>query len=72
MSDNEKQINKLVRQVIEESFCYLVEGIDIDRTNKIVSFNPGHENNVDTSILLNPTYYEVNGISVISIFKRKK
>jgi len=45
--------------------------VDIDMTNKIVSFNSNHENNVDTSALINPTYYKVNGIDVVSIFKRK-
>ena len=50
---------------------YLIEGIDIDELNHVVSFNPSHEENVDTSIILNPTYSEIDNIKIISIFKRK-
>ena len=49
----------------------LTEGIDLDGDTKSIKFNPRHENNVDTSELINPTYTEIDGIQVISIFKRK-
>lgn len=49
------------------------EGIDIDYISHLVSYNPSHQNNVDTSIKTNPTvsteYGE--GIKVYSILKRK-
>jgi len=51
---------------------FLVEGIDIDDKNKIVKFNSSHENNIDTSTIINPTYHTINGYEVISIFQRKK
>lgn len=50
----------------------LIEGIDIDLFHKTVSFNNKHENNVDTSDIINPTYTIINNVDVISIFKRKK
>jgi hypothetical protein len=49
----------------------LIEGIDIDGDSKTVKFNNNHENNVDTSSIINPTYTEIDGIPVVSIFKRK-
>lgn len=50
---------------------YLIEGIDIDYINKVVKFNNTHEDNIDTSTILNPTYSKIDNIDVISIFKRK-
>ena len=50
-------------------------GIDIrkegDKT--FISYNPNHQNNVDTNSLINPKpfYNEVNGYPVYSIFLRK-
>ena len=58
------------REYLEES-APLVEGIDIDYINKTVMFNNSHENNVDTSTVLNPTYSKIDDINVTSIFKRK-
>jgi hypothetical protein len=69
--ENHPEIRKAIRKIISEYNRYLIEGIDIDNESKTVSFNSGHENNIDTSILLNPTYDEINGIPIISIFKRK-
>ena len=72
--------NKTLREIVKEQIRialeekedkYIIEGIDVDIIRKTVSFNPNHENNVDTSISLNPTYDNINGIDVISIFKRK-
>lgn len=52
----------------------LNEGIDFDYINRTVSYNPSHEENVDTSIKNNPTKDEsiVPGVQVWSIFKRKR
>lgn len=58
----------------------LNEGIDFDVINKIVSFNPKHERNVDTGSLieLKPIYDifidKLTGFKykLISVFKRKK
>ena len=49
------------------------EGIDINYQDHTVSFNPYHENNVDTSVENNPTLNTEygDGINVYSIFKRK-
>lgn len=65
--------NKLKR-IIEESIRkFLSEGIDFDNETLTVSYNPLHEDNVETSIVTNPTVDKdiVNGIEVWSIFKRK-
>jgi len=51
---------------------YIIEGIDIDNINKVVYFNSNHEDNIDTSLSLNPSYYMLDDIPVISIFKRKR
>ena len=51
----------------------LNEGIDFDPMNRVVSYNPSHEENVDTSTEHNPTFDDsiVDGVRVWSIFKRK-
>ena len=50
------------------------EGIDIDPKTMTVSYNPNHEDNVDTSLDNNPTVDKeiIDGIEVWSIFKRKR
>ena len=50
------------------------EGIDIDYINHVVMYNPGHQNNVDTSIENNPTVDEktIPGVEVWSIFTRNR
>lgn len=52
---------------------HIFEGIDVDKENHIVSFNPNHQEYVDTNDPWNPKpiYNEVYGHKVISIFKRK-
>ena len=52
---------------------FINEGIDFDPKTKTVSYNPSHEDNVDTSIENNPTSDEnlVPNVKVYSIFKRK-
>lgn len=49
---------------------FLIEGIDIDFRNQTIKYNPNHQNNVDTSELINPTYYQYKDFSLISLFKR--
>ena len=49
----------------------LTEGIDLDHINKTIKFNANHENNADTSELINPTYTTIDSIQVVSIFKTK-
>lgn len=65
----EKEIKQ---EQIDIEFSSLVEGIDIDNIKKIVKFNNTHEDNVDTSDIINPTEYNIKDIDVISIFKRKQ
>ena len=58
----------------DDSPVPLTEGIDIDRDRLVVSYNPTHENNVDTSLDGNPTVDDnlIPGVPVWSIFKRKQ
>ena len=67
----ENDLKKIVNETIN---VVLNEGIDFDPITKTVSYNPSHENNVDTSIENNPTMDGdiVPNIQVWSIFKRKK
>lgn len=67
-------VYRIVESVIDDAFSELNEGIDFDEESKTVSFNPSHEENVDTSIENNPTNDTdlVKDIDVRSIFKRKK
>ena len=37
---------------------FIIEGIDIDFKNKFISYNQNHQNNINTSELINPTYYK--------------
>ena len=66
----------ILKLIINESIIkeniHLIEGIDVDYINKVVSFNDDHQENLDTSTIINPTHYKINDIDVISIFKRKK
>lgn len=57
----------------ESGLVTISEGIDIDYDHLLVSFNPSHEDNVDTSLDGNPTVDNntVPGVSIWSIFKRK-
>lgn len=52
---------------------YLNEGIDFNETDLTVSYNPSHENNIETSEYTNPTLSTkyVPFVEVWSIFKRK-
>ena len=69
--DLENKLHKIIR---EELYRTLDEGIDFDPQTKTVSYNPTHENNVDTSIENNPSYNKelVSGVQVWPVFKRKR
>jgi len=72
METNKEFLRRLIREsIIKENFN-LIEGVDVDEEAKTVSFNSSHEDNVDTSLLINPTYTNIDGVDVVSIFKRKK
>ncbi len=71
MKNNNPIHKEIIKKILQQHNDYLIEGVDIDKVTKTVSFNPNHEDNVDTSVILNPTYDSVHGIPVISIFKRK-
>jgi hypothetical protein len=68
------QLNEL--GVEDNEKFYICEGIDINLNNKIVAYNPNHENNVDTSLNDNPSceMYRIRNmnIPIWSIFKRKR
>lgn len=69
------QLNKIINEAVKQAVdSVLNEGIDFDHDTMTVSYNPSHEENVDTSLENNPTKDEsmIQGIPVWSIFKRKK
>lgn len=72
-----KKINEIVKravkEVMEEQYLPLCEGIDYNTYNNTVKFTNEHEDNVDTSIAANPSLDEriVGGVKVWSIFRRK-
>lgn len=65
--------NNLMNIIKESIKKVLNEGIDYDEEDFTVSYNPTHENNVETSELTNPTKVTKygNNVEVWSIFKRK-
>ena len=67
----ENKLRNLVKKSIDN---VLNEGIDFDYDTLTVSYNPSHEDNVDTSIHNNPTKDNTlfDNIPVWSIFKRKR
>ena len=66
-----KKVLSLIERIEHKQ---LFEGIDFDNETLSVSYNPSHEENVDTSTENNPSKDDtiVPGVSVWSIFKRKK
>lgn len=69
------KINQLVNEAVAQAIDTVInEGIDFDPQTKTVSYNPSHEENVDTSIEHNPTKDGdiVPNVQVWSIFKRKR
>lgn len=71
----EKRFRRLIDKSVEKVLNRVLnEGIDFDPETKTVSYNPSHEDNVDTSLENDPTSDEeiVPGVQVWSIFKRKR
>lgn len=69
------RLNRMINEAVERAVdSVLNEGIDFDHDTMTVSYNPTHEDNVDTSLENNPTKDDsiIQGIPVWSIFKRKK
>lgn len=72
---NNSRMDKIVNEAVAQSIDSVInEGIDFDPHTKTVSYNPSHEENVDTSIEHNPTRDGdiVPNVQVWSIFKRKR
>lgn len=72
---NNSRMDKIVNEAFAQSIDSVInEGIDFDPNTKTVSYNPSHEENVDTSIEHNPTMDVdiVPNVQVWSIFKRKR
>jgi hypothetical protein len=66
---------KILREAISKAIDNVLnEGIDFDPRTRTVSYNPSHEDNVDTSLENNPTIDGeiIDGVQVWSIFKRKR
>ena len=79
MQIKERQMKNRINQIVNETVTQVIdtiinEGIDFDPQTKTVSYNPSHEENVDTSIEHNPTkdMSILQNVDVWSIFKRKK
>lgn len=72
---NNSRMDKIINEAVAQSIDSVInEGIDFDPYTKTVSYNPSHEENVDTSIEHNPTMDGdiVPNVQVWSIFKRKR
>lgn len=70
---------KSLQEIIKESYNksntnefddYIVEGLNINIDDKIVSLTDNHNSGVDFSLVNNPVYDKHQGYDVISIFKR--
>ena len=57
---------------INEYDNYIIEGLNIDPNEKIVSLTDNHNKGLDLSLINNPVYSTYKGYNVISIFKRTK
>lgn len=62
----------MIKKFKKFNIDFLIEGIDINKKNKTIQINLSHEKGLNTSISNNPTYYDIDGIKIISIFQRKK
>lgn len=65
-----EELDRIIKEVASR---VLKEGIDIDKDNLTVGFNPSHQNYINTNDPWNPIpiYNIVDGKKVISIFERK-
>lgn len=69
------RMDKIINEAVAQSIDSVInEGIDFDPYTKTVSYNPSHEENIDTSVEHNPTMDGdiVPNVQVWSIFKRKR
>ena len=52
----DKRLNRIINEVVNKALNRVLnEGVDFDPETKTVSYNPSHEDNVDTSLENNPT-----------------
>lgn len=67
---SKKRLNEIIKESIHNAIS---EGVDFDDATWTVSYNPNHEDNVETSEVINPTMVSNygNNVEVWSIFKRK-
>lgn len=77
MKITKRELKEMINEAVDDALKNIEninEGIDFDPETKTVSYNPSHENNVDTSVENNPTMDDeiVSNVQVWSIFKRKK
>lgn len=72
---------RTINEYIKEKFSlldvfeqndFIIEGLNINDKAKTVSLTDKHSGEVDFNLINNPIYYNVDGIDVISIFKRTK
>lgn len=72
-----KSIDKYIKEKFSlldvfEQNDFIIEGISINDKSKTVSLTDKHSSGVDFNLVNSPIYYNVDGIDVISIFKRTK
>lgn len=72
-----KSIDKYIKEKFSlldvfEQKDFIIEGININDKSKTVSLTDKHSSGVDFNLVNSPIYYNVDGIDVISIFKRTK
>ena len=72
-----KSIDKYIKEKFSlldvfEQNDFIIEGININDKSKTVSLTDKHSSGVDFNLVNSPIYYNVDGIDVISIFKRTK
>ena len=70
-----KSLQEMLKESFKKSYTndfdnYIVEGLNINVDNKMVSLTDNHNSGVDFSLVNNPVYDKHNGYDVISIFKR--
>ncbi len=68
------KVHKRTDETIHIQEADLCEGIDINASKREISYNPNHQDNLDTSVENNPIVDEtiIPGVEVWSIFQRKR